>query len=98
MARVSNESFAESGAVYAWGSGHDGQLGNGIKKSAKVPIKIVLNRRSSDVDDSSDSDESDSKKLESSADQPAFVLACAGGSKRGSYTFLLSTRQGKVLR
>jgi hypothetical protein len=83
--------------VFAWGSGHDGQLGNGIKKSAKVPIKIILNRRSSDVD-SSDSDESDGRKAESSADQPAFVQACAGGSKRGNYTFLLSNRQGRLMQ
>lgn len=83
----------ESGAVYAWGGGHDGQLGNGVKKSAKIPIKIILNRRSSDVDDSSDSDESE-KKSEISSDHPVFVQVCAGGSKRGNYTFLLSTRQG----
>jgi hypothetical protein len=74
--------------VYAWGSNTDWQLGSGVRRSAKIPMKISF-----ETDESSDSEtEEESKRSVVSVHPP--IQACAGGSKRGSYTFVLSATIG----
>jgi ankyrin repeat protein len=78
--------IARSGVVYAWGSGRDGQLGHLVKNSSKHPIKIFLLGNNEECSYT----EEDSETTMEAKEQPSIIQACAAGSKRGSYTFLLS--------
>jgi alpha-tubulin suppressor-like RCC1 family protein len=78
--------IARSGVVYAWGSGRDGQLGHLVKNSSKKPIKILLLGNNEECSYT----EEDSETTMEAKEKPSFIQACAAGSKRGSYTLLLS--------